>query len=55
MSSGKRYAFADLDMRLEADHRNTLINWKDMVLRYSGTGQEILYRGVFDQQPLGPV
>jgi hypothetical protein len=31
-------------MRLEADHRYTSINWKDMVLRYSDSGEELQYR-----------
>jgi hypothetical protein len=41
---GKRYAFPDLDRRLDADHRNTSTNWKDMVFRYGATGEEIPYR-----------
>jgi hypothetical protein len=41
---GKRYAFPDLDMRLNADHPNASANWKDMVLRYSATGAEVPYR-----------
>lgn len=44
MGSSTRWAFPDLDMRLDADHRNTSINWKDMVLRYSETGEEVPYR-----------
>src|SRR6202040_2475093 len=41
---GKRYGFPALDRRLDADHRNTSRNWKDMVLRYGATGEEIPYR-----------
>jgi hypothetical protein len=41
---GKRYAFPDLDMRLDVDHQHGSANWKDMVLKYSATGEEIPYR-----------
>jgi hypothetical protein len=41
---GKRYAFPDLDKRLDADHRDASTNWKDMVLRYPATAEEITYR-----------
>jgi hypothetical protein len=41
---GKRYAFPDLDKRLDADHQHGSANWKDMVLKYSATGEEIPYR-----------
>jgi hypothetical protein len=41
---GKRYAFPELDMRLDVDHRNGSANWKDMVIRNSAAGEEIPYR-----------
>jgi hypothetical protein len=41
---GKRYAFPDLDMRVDVDHRNGSANWRDMVIRDGNTGEEIPYR-----------
>jgi hypothetical protein len=42
---GKRYAFPDLDKRLDADHRDASTNWKDMVLRYPATADGAGYYG----------
>jgi len=44
VGQARRYAFLDLDMRLEADHCNLSFHWKDMVLRCTDNGEQAPFR-----------